>query len=183
MKKNFKKVASENSQLRTALAEAREQVQTLRSRERRHPTDTNLDQGIDEQTYQELLRRVSKSLGPRFVTRMDFQQLQQGGAAPSPAYMARLEAVEREVLNNGGSVPTLLVRVDALEAARMATAIEVAGHVFIDEAATEAWAHTFADPNVHRFCVDFVSFFLLAEPKYESVEGGLEQMAAVVKAK
>jgi hypothetical protein len=65
----------------------------------------------------------------------------------------------------------------------MATAIEIAGHVFVDEAATEAWARTFADPNIHRFCVDFVSFFLLAEPRFESVEGGLEQMAAVVKAK
>jgi hypothetical protein len=49
--------------------------------------------------------------------------------------MARLEVLEREVLNNGGSLPSLLVRVDALEAARMATAIEVAGHVFVDEAA------------------------------------------------
>lgn len=180
MKKKFKKVSSDNSKLSRELEQAKQQVQNLTSRERRHPTDTLLDQGVDEQAYQQLLARITTALGTRFVSRLDFQN---GAGAPSPAYMARLEVLEREVLNNGGSLPSLLVRVDALEAARMATAIEVAGHVFVDEAATEAWARTFADPNVHRFCVDFVSFFLLAEPRFESVEGGLEQMAAVVKAK
>ncbi|KAL3781723.1 hypothetical protein ACHAWO_005807 [Cyclotella atomus] len=65
-----------------------------------------------------------------------------------------------------------------LEAARSAAAIEIAGH--IEEAATEAWARTFADPNLHRFCVDFVSFLPVGGTKIRGLwRGGLEQMAAV----
>ncbi|KAL3770242.1 hypothetical protein ACHAWO_009556 [Cyclotella atomus] len=180
LQKNFKKVAEENSKLNKDLKRAKEQIKDLTAQTRHCHSDASLSQGIDDHTFQQLLGRLTVSMGSTFVSRSD---LQSSVHAPSPVYIARLEALEREVLNHGGSLPSLLVRVDALEAARSATAIEIAGHVFVDEAATEAWARTFADPNLHRFCVDFVSFFLLAEPRFESVEGGLEQMAAVVKAK
>jgi hypothetical protein len=179
LKKNFRKVAADNLKLTEDLRQAKRDIRDLTTHLGQPSAVAPPMQGqIDDLVYQGILRRATNDLGATFLRRTDFQ-----ASVPSPVTVTRLEALEREVLYSGGSLPGLLVRVDALEAARMATAIEVAGHVFVDEAATEAWARTFADPNVHRFCVDFVSSLMLAEPRFESVEGGLEQMAAIVKAK
>jgi hypothetical protein len=56
------------------------------------------------------------------------------------------------------------------------------GYVFSDDAAVDAWLRPLNDPNINRFCVDFVSLFLMAEPRFETVSKGLEQTAAVKKA-
>lgn len=77
---------------------------------------------------------------------------------------------------------TLRERVEQLEAARMVTAVEIGGFVFTDEASTEAWVATHCDPDLLRFSPDFVTLFLLADPKFDTVEAGLEQSAAVAKA-
>jgi predicted RecB family nuclease len=81
MKKKFKKVSSDNSKLSRELEQAKQQVQNLTSCERRHPTGTLLDQGVDEQAYQQLLARITTALGTRFVSRLYFQN---GAGAPSP---------------------------------------------------------------------------------------------------
>ena len=130
-----------------------------------------------------LIRQVARALKlESFTTLADVESITRS-LPPSPALVQRLEALEGEVLNNAGAVPRMELRVQTLEASRSATSIEVGGYVFVDEASTDAWARTLADPNLIRFCPDFVSMFLLADPKFETIPSGLEQMAAVVKAK
>eukprot|EP00956_Cyclotella_meneghiniana_P021454 scaffold39149_cov41-Cyclotella_meneghiniana.AAC.1 len=150
---------------------------------RRHPNDTQLDQALQEKVAREAARNVASKLHlSEFVKKADLPDNLSGEPTIPSTILTRLKACEAEFLNPAGSVAKLLDRVEVLEVSKVATAIEMGGHVFADEAATEAWARTHGDPNLHRFCVDFVSLFLLAEPKYEPVEGGLEQKAAAVKA-
>jgi hypothetical protein len=56
------------------------------------------------------------------------------------------------------------------------------GHVFSDEGAVEAFLKPLNDPNAHRFCADFLALLLLAEPKFETIQQGLDQTAAAMKA-
>ena len=93
-----------------------------------------------------------------------------------------LDSLTNELYHSAGVVPRLMLRVDVLEASRSSTSIEMGGHVFTDEAAVEAWLKSLNDPFVNRFCVDFLSLFLLAEPKYETIQQGLDRAAAVKKA-
>ena len=95
---------------------------------------------------------------------------------------AKVDAVHLEMFNAAGSVPRLYARMDVVEASRTSTAIEMGGHVFADEMAMDGWLRTLNDPNVNRFVPDFVSLFLLAEPKYETIDKGLDQTAAAKKA-
>jgi hypothetical protein len=93
-----------------------------------------------------------------------------------------LSTINNELYHSAGVVPRLLHRVEILEASRSSTAIEMGGHVFTDEPAVDAWLRTLNDPNAYRFCADFLALFLLAEPKYETIEQGLDKTAAVKKA-
>lgn len=172
-----------NHKLKKDLNKATRSLQALQVSARGHTSDTHLDQALLDKTAREAARVVASKLHlSEFVRRSDLPGDLSGGATIPPALMSRVQACEAELLNPAGSVPKLIDRVEVLEAFKVSTAIDMGGHVFVDEAATEAWAATHADPNLHRFCVDFVSLFLLAEPKYESVKGGLEQTAAAVKA-
>ena len=94
----------------------------------------------------------------------------------------KVDAVYMEMFNAAGSVPRLYARMDVVEASRTSTAIEMGGHVFADEMAMDAWLQTLNDPSVNRFVPDFVSLFLLAEPKFETIDKGLDQTAAAKKA-
>ncbi|KAL7484126.1 hypothetical protein ACHAW6_010879 [Cyclotella cf. meneghiniana] len=178
----FEALTTESTRLQHELSKAKEKIRSISKTVRCHPYDTNISQALDEHQLQSIVAQVARSLNlSAYATKAELDsttRLQE----PSPALMQRLEQCEGEVFNNAGSVPRLLARVEALEAAKVATAVELGGHIFTDEAATDAWARTFMDPNLNRFCTDFVSLFLLAEPKFEMVASGLEQMAAVVKA-
>jgi hypothetical protein len=117
----------------------------------------------------------------QFATRADVDAIQPPGDLPD-GLVRRLIALEAEMFKSAGSIPTLLGRVEQLESARMLTAVEIGGFIFVDEAATEAWVATHRDPDLLRFAPDFVSLFLLTDPKFDTVEAGLEQSAAVAKA-
>ena len=93
-----------------------------------------------------------------------------------------LDSLTNELYHSAGVVPRLMSRVDVLEASRSSSSIEMGGHVFTDEASVEAWLKSLNNPYANRFCVDFLSLFLLAEPKYETIEQGLDKAAAVKKA-
>lgn len=69
-----------------------------------------------------------------------------------------------------------------MEAARTLKAVDVGGFIFTDQAAVEAWARALGDSELYRFVPDFFSYFLLADPQYDTVESGLDQSAAVAKA-
>ena len=181
--KTIRELRETNHKLKKDLSRATQSLQKLQQSSRRHPNDTQLDQALQERVAREAARNVASKLHlSEFVKKADLPDNLSGEATVPPAILTRLKACEAEFLNPAGSVAKLLDRVEVLEVSKVATAIEMGGHVFADEAATEAWARTHGDPNLHRFCVDFVSLFLLAEPKYESVKGGLEQKAAAVKA-
>jgi hypothetical protein len=73
-------------------------------------------------------------------------------------------------------------RVENLKAARATKAVDIGGFIFTDEAATDTWTRSLSDKELHRLVPDFLSYFLLADPKFDTVKGGLDQMAAVAKA-
>lgn len=93
-----------------------------------------------------------------------------------------LQSWENEFYHSAGLIPRLIARVELLEASRSATSIEMGGHVFSDEGAVEAFLKPLNDPNAHRFCADFLALLLLAEPKFETIQQGLDQTAAAMKA-
>jgi hypothetical protein len=130
--------------------------------------------------FDQLVERITLKLSPLFCTVQQFNTL--SASVPSADLNRRVTDCEGELFNSAGLVHTLEDRVRNLEAARNISAIEVGGFVFVNEAATEAWVRTHNDPDLHRFVPDFLSLFLLADPKFETVEGGLDKMAAVAKA-
>ena len=172
----FEALTTESTRLQHELSKSKEKICSISKTVRCHPYDTNISQALDEHQLQSIAAQVARSLNlSAYATKAELDsttRLQE----PSPALMQCLEQCKGEVFNNAGSVPRLLARVEALEAAKVATAVELGGHIFTDEAATDAWARTFMDPNLNRFCMDFVSLFLLAKPKFETVASGLEQM-------
>ena len=93
-----------------------------------------------------------------------------------------MEDLEKEVLHSPGLVSQLSSRLDRIESSRLSTVIEMGGVVFQDELALDSWLRSFNDPDVNRFVPDFVSLFFLAEPKFETVDKGLQQAAAAAKA-
>jgi hypothetical protein len=92
-----------------------------------------------------------------------------------------LNQLEMEVLLPPGAVKQLEDHVENLKLSHGAMAIKMGGVVFPDEAATEAWVRHLAEENAHCFAVDMFSFFLMADPKYETISQGLQQTATAVK--
>jgi hypothetical protein len=173
----FKAAGRENRSLRDQLDEAEESLRRLR-RQQGYSPGSPLPMATTD--FDDLVGRMKMALAASFCTVEQFNTLSAAGA--SPDLTRRVGICEGELFNSAGSVPRLDDRVKTLEAARSVSAIEVGGFVFVDEAATEAWVRTHGDPDLHRFAPDFVSYFLLADPKFETVEGGLDRMAAVAKA-
>lgn len=99
-----------------------------------------------------------------------------------PGLVAKVEAAQRELNDPAGLFSTLSNRVTTLEASKSATAVDLGGYVFRDEAAVEAFSKVFNDPSIIRFVVDPISLFILSEPKYETVSQGLAQTANALKA-
>lgn len=99
-----------------------------------------------------------------------------------PSLVAKVEAAQRELNDPAGLFASLSNRVTALEASKSATAVDLGGYVFRDEAAVEAFSRVFNDPSINRFVVDPISLFILSEPKYETVSQGLAQTANALKA-
>lgn len=96
--------------------------------------------------------------------------------------LSRLDDVEKEIFSSPGAIARLMARVELLEAALSSTTIEVGGVLFTDENAVHAWLSGLNETEVNRLVPDFVSMFLLAEPKFESVEQGVSTTAAAIKA-
>lgn len=174
----FHSIELENSKLKKRLRETQDAMQ------RGHPIGTQPSLPLNKRDLERVAREVYRGLDlSHYVKGVDITNVAVNATASHmQEILKRMEAVEHEMFNNAGIAPLLLSRVQALEASKAINSIEMGGHVFVDEAATEAWGRAHADPNLHRFCPDFVSLFLLAEPKYETVQEGLGQMAAVVKA-
>lgn len=178
----FKAMALANASLKEQLNDAQQKLMSLQAREPSYPGERLLDQALSQQKLQWIVDRVKGSIDlSHLATREDLRQVSAPAEVP-PEMNQRLDAVEGEVFNNAGSLPQLISRVETLEAARAVTAVEVGGFIFTDEAATDAWAQTHGNKDLHRFCPDFFSYFLLADPKFETIEGGLQQAAAVAKA-
>jgi hypothetical protein len=179
MGKVFRAFSDENARILGQLKQAQKDIQTLSgaaawSGPRVLPLSSRDLTSVVERVRQEV--NVSQ-----FATMADLNALHPAGNLPSDL-VTRLVAVEAEMFQSAGSIPTLVNRVEQLEAARMITAVEIGGFVFVDEAATEAWVATHRDPDLLRFSPDFVTLFLLADPKFDTVEASLEQSAAVAKA-
>jgi hypothetical protein len=138
---------------------------------------------LDDATFRSVVDKVFELLkkDPTYIDRSD---LIAATATPSSdqELVRRLEDVERDLFHSAGTVPQLLSRLEHLETSRSATAVELGGYVFSDDGAVDAWLKPLNDPNVNRFCVDFVILLLMAEPRFETVSKGLEQTAAVKKA-
>ena len=97
-------------------------------------------------------------------------------------WIRRIEEMEREIDSPAGSFNQITTRVLRLEDSRTSTAILKGGYVFADESALQVWVATLNDPEINRLVPDFVSMFLLAEPKFETVAEGLKQTSDAVKA-
>eukprot|EP00956_Cyclotella_meneghiniana_P032987 scaffold92597_cov45-Cyclotella_meneghiniana.AAC.2 len=180
----FHVIESENAKLKKKLRETQHEVHDLEMKQRGHSSAVAGSHSFSKRDLDRVMREVHKDIeASQFVKRSEVTDtMEKTAASHTEGIVKRVEAVEHEVFNNAGIAPQLLSRVQMLEASKAVNSIEMGGHVFVDEATTEAWARAHADPNLHRFCPDFVSLFLLAEPKFETVEQGLGQMSAVVKA-
>jgi hypothetical protein len=179
MGKVFRAFSDENARILGQLKQAQKDIQTLSGTTARTGA-TVLPWSSRDLTA--LVERVRQEVNvSQFATTADLDALRPAGNLPADL-VARLTAVEAEMFQSAGSIPTLVSRVEQLEAARMITAVEIGGFVFVDESATEAWVATHRDPDLLRFSPDFVTLFLLADPKFDTVEAGLEQSAAVAKA-
>ena len=180
----FTSISAENSSLRRKLQKARDDILRLQVSPTGYGTGP-APVGIgDEQQLRSVAREVANLLElSAYATVAELQTATQvsPGVGLGDFYQ-RFQHCETEVMSPGGSLPSLIDRMDILEAARVTTAIEIGGYVFGDESACDGWARAHNDPNLHRFVVDFMTLFLLAEDKYDSIQGGLQQMAAVVKA-
>eukprot|EP00804_Cyclotella_cryptica_P005636 CCRYP_000021-RA/>CCRYP_000021-RA protein AED:0.75 eAED:0.65 QI:0/0/0/0.33/1/1/3/0/494 len=166
------------------LRETQDALHELERAQHSHPRAACVLHSIDKQDLDQVVQGWYKDLDvSQYIKQAEVADaMEKAAASHTDGIIQRMEAVEHEVINNAGIAPQLLTRVQMLEASKAINSIKMGGHVFVDEAAVEAWGCARADPNLHRFCPDFVSFFLLAEPKFETVEPGLGQMAAVVKA-
>jgi hypothetical protein len=129
-----------------------------------------------------LSRKVHDQINwSNFMTKQEAEDLRKTSTLQS-GLIDKVNAVEKELIDPAGMMSTITTRVAALEASKSATSIELAGYVFRDEASVEAFAKAFCDPAINRFVVDPVSLLLLSEPKYETVEKGLLQLANALKA-
>ena len=129
-----------------------------------------------------LSRKVHDQINwSNFMTKQEAEDLRKASTLQS-GLIDKVNAVEKELINPAGMMSTITTRVAALKASKLATSIELAGYVFHDEASVEAFAKAFCDLAINRFVVDPVSLLLLAEPKYETVEKGLVQLANALKA-
>lgn len=180
----FHSIESENAKLRKKLRETQHAMHELERTHHAHSLAAPGSYSLDKRDLDHVIREVRKDLDvSQYVRRAEVTDaMERAAVSHTEGIMKRMEAVEHEVFNNAGIAPQLLMRVQALEALKAVNSIEMGGHVFVDEAAAEAWGRAHADPTLHRFCPDFVSLFLLAEPKFETVEQGLGQISAVVKA-
>jgi len=140
----------------------------------------SLSGGISSEQAEEIIAKARASVDlKQYVTLAEFHKMQ--SSLPSDV-VPRLIQLEGEIFNDAGPLSQLTERVDNLEAARATKAVDIGGFIFTDEAATESWVRSLGDNELHRFVPDFLSYFLLADPKYDTVKGGLDQMAAVAKA-
>jgi hypothetical protein len=179
MGKVFKAFADKNARILAQLKEAQKEIQALSGTSVRTAAS---GLSLLSRDLASVVARVGQELNvSQYATSAELNALRPAANLPSDL-VTRLAALEAEMFQSAGSIPTLLARVEQLEAAKMITAVEIGGFVFVDEAATEAWVATHRDPDLVRFCPDFVTLFLLADPKFDTVEAGLEQSAAVAKA-
>lgn len=165
------------TELETDLVASSKEPEALTSEEVREMMST-----VDDAAFQAITGRVFTLMrtDPSYVSRADVEAIAQ--TAGDSNLVQRVDDLEKDVYHSAGSVPKLLERVEHLETARAATAIELGGYVFTDDSAVDAWLRSFNDPTINRFCVDFLILLLMAEPKFETVSRGLEQTAAVKKA-
>ncbi len=68
-----------------------------------------------------------------FVTKRETEDLRKASALQT-SLVAKVDAVEKELIDPAGMMSTITTRVAALEASKSATSIELAGYVFRDEA-------------------------------------------------
>lgn len=171
--------SDENGRILSDIRKLKREVETLKNRPTQHDVTPS---SLSTRDLTTLVERVRRDLNiSQFATRADVDAIQPPRDLPDDL-VRRLITLEAEMFQSAGSIPTLLGRVEQLESARMLTAVEIGGFIFVDEAATEAWVATHRDPDLLRFAPDFVTLFLLADPKFDTVEAGLEQSAAVAKA-
>eukprot|EP00804_Cyclotella_cryptica_P003634 CCRYP_002218-RA/>CCRYP_002218-RA protein AED:0.69 eAED:0.69 QI:0/0/0/1/0/0.5/2/0/747 len=171
MSREIQRLNEELRYTKTVLSEIQEQ-----SRFGQVSTST----GISAQQLEEIMTEVRLAMDRQhYVTQADLQKTQ---LSLPPDIMPRLTHVEGEIFNDAGLVSQLNERVENLEAARATKAVDIGGFIFTDEAATDTWTRSLADKELHRLVPDFLSYFLLADPKFDTVKGGLDQMAAVAKA-
>jgi hypothetical protein len=180
----FRAYSKENSRILHDLRQARRDIENLKNtrghQSGSHPAPSH--EHLSPRDFASLVERVRREVNvSQFATVADLDALRPGAALPVDLVPC-LVAIEAEMFQSAGSMATLCERVEQLEAARMVTAVEIGGFVFTDEASTEAWVATHCDPDLLRFSPDFITLFLLADPKFDTVEAGLEQSAAVAKA-
>ncbi|KAL3768500.1 hypothetical protein ACHAWO_008629 [Cyclotella atomus] len=192
--KLFKQIQLKHTQaenaLRIRLTAAEENARALQEQldgstfEPPHPDDLRRQiENLEDAALRSVADRVLGLLkrDPSYINRSDLEALDMGSSSDQDL-IRRLEDVEKDLFHSAGAVPQILSRVEHLETSRSAIAVELGGYVFSDDAAVDAWLRPLNDPNINRFCVDFVSLFLMAEPRFETVSKGLEQTAAVKKA-
>jgi len=94
----------------------------------------------------------------------------------------QLTAHSRELFEEGGSILSLVQRMERLESNRGSQAVEIGGMTFADEAAVHVFFQTLNDKEAYRFCLDFVSVMRLAEDAFDTEKEGLASKAAAHKA-
>ena len=171
MAREIQRLNEELRYIKTVLSEVQEQPRF---------GQVSTSTGISTPQLEEIMTEVCAAMDRQhYVTQADLRKTQ---LSLPPDIIPRLPHVEGEMFNDAGLVSQLSERVENLEAARATKAVDIGGFIFTDEAATDTWTRSLADKELHRLVPDFLSYFLLADPKFDMVKGGLDQMAAVAKA-
>jgi hypothetical protein len=111
---------------------------------------------VDEAAYQAITSRIFTLMrrDPTYVTRTDLDALTctEGDSNLTQC----VDDLEKDMYHTAGSVPQALERMEHLETAQAATAIELGGYVFTDDGAVDVWLRSLNDLNINWFCVDFL---------------------------
>jgi hypothetical protein len=94
-----------------------------------------------------------------------------------------LNGLEKEYIDPDGTIAKLKARIKSLEDRRGGDTIKQGGKTFRDVMAVNAWAQTFKDKDLYRYCVDMVTLIMLCVEPYDTIAEGMATAAAAHKAK
>ena len=150
-----------------------------------------MDQLVVDLSFQRtVLKQVLEGLDKASFTTVDVEGMLRNAptttagvtVAEHSGVSTRVAILETEMFKTKDLVPLLRNRVKYLEERRAHKALERRNKIFKDQHAVEAFVIASGDPDLYRYCVDFVSLIMLAHDPFFTVSEGMASEAVAVKA-